>query len=314
MAGILSLQKLSVSYAVHEHLFQACRDVELDIEQEDFFCIMGQSGSGKTSLVLSLTKLLPENAVYSGKVIFENYDLLSLDSKQLHALRGSAISYIFQEPYAYLDPLATIGRQIDEIFKVHKQDSSSAARSKTLKILEDLKFPDAYRIYQSYPHQLSGGMNQRISIAMALALNPKILVCDEPTSSLDFVTSVEIMNFIKEIKNRFKTTVIFVTHDLYMSSQYANNMAVMLKGLILEISPKDLLFSNPQHPYTRYIVNIFNEFQDGRIIPLPVKEELGEISSGCPFINQCPEKGNICSSQIPPLKKIGDNRYLRCHR
>ena len=231
--------------------------VDLDLFENEILALVGESGSGKTMTALSITKILPQSAtITEGKVIFQGRDLLKTAERDLEAIRGKEISYIFQEAQASLNPVLSIGRQIQESVILHHQAKD---KKEALNMAEDLlklvRLPHPERILRSYPHQLSGGMNQRVMIALGLSSGPKLLIADEPTSSLDVTVEAQIIRMLLELKEQLRFSILFITHNLALAERFASRIAIMFKGRIVEAGLTKDIFSAPKHPHTRELIN-----------------------------------------------------------
>ena len=230
--------------------------VDLDLFENEILALVGESGSGKTMTALSITKILPQSAtITEGKVIFQGRDLLKTAERDLEAIRGKEISYIFQEAQASLNPVLSIGRQIQESVILHHQAKD---KKEALNMAEDLlklvRLPHPERILRSYPHQLSGGMNQRVMIALGLSSGPKLLIADEPTSSLDVTVEAQIIRMLLELKEQLRFSILFITHNLALAERFASRIAIMFKGRIVEAGLTKDIFSAPQHPHTKELI------------------------------------------------------------
>ncbi len=309
---MLKIQNLSVSYLKGKKEFIACKEIDLEVEKTERVVLIGESGAGKSTVGLSITKLLPQNARYKeGKIIFKNKDILRLKEADLEKIRGAQISYIFQEPFSYLDPLMKAGEQIREVFYFHRKMSKKGSYLETLKLLERLKFSEPLRVYNSYPHELSGGMNQRIMIAIATALNPELIIADEPTSSLDFFTAKEITNFLKDVFSDSESALLLITHDLELAKSLAEKVYVIYKGQILEKNTISNIFNKPLHPYTKSLLETFEGIRERKIYTLEKLRK--ETPFGCVFYSFCEYAKSICERKPPFLKRLNDIESVRCH-
>ncbi|HEY0329659.1 MAG TPA: ABC transporter ATP-binding protein [Rhodopseudomonas sp.] len=254
-APILTLDRLCVrlpSGADREH---AVSDATLSIATNEIVCVVGESGSGKSIMANAVMRLLPGGvAIDSGRVLFEGRDLARASAAEMQKVRGAAIAMVFQEPMSALNPLRTIGDQIGEMFSIHTELSRRQIRGRVLALLEDVRIADPARAAAAYPHELSGGQRQRAMIAMALALDPRLLIADEPTTALDVTTQAQILELIRELQKRRKTAVLFITHDFGVVAEIADRVAVMQRGVIVEQGAADDVLNHPQHPYTRQLI------------------------------------------------------------
>ncbi|HBU08740.1 MAG: hypothetical protein A2471_04045 [Omnitrophica WOR_2 bacterium RIFOXYC2_FULL_45_15] len=257
MNKLLEIKNLSIRFCRQHRTVQAVEKVDLDLFENEILALVGESGSGKTMTALSITKILPQSAtITEGKVIFQGRDLLKTAERDLEAIRGKEISYIFQEAQASLNPVLSIGRQIQESVILHHQaKDKKQALSMSEDLLKLVRLPHPERILRSYPHQLSGGMNQRVMIALGLSSGPKLLIADEPTSSLDVTVEAQIIRMLLELKEQLRFSILFITHNLALAERFASRIAIMFKGRIVEAGLTKDIFSAPKHPHTRELIN-----------------------------------------------------------
>jgi peptide/nickel transport system ATP-binding protein len=254
-AAILTLDGLGVRLPPGADRLQALAGVTLSIAANEILCVVGESGSGKSMMANAIMRLLPQGVtIDAGRVMFEGHDLVSASAAEMRAVRGAGIAMIFQEPMTALNPLRTIGDQIGEMFSIHTGLSHAAIRTKVLALLEDVRIPDPQAAARAYPHELSGGQRQRAMIAMALALDPRLLIADEPTTALDVTTQAQILALIRDLQQRKKTAVLFITHDFGVVAEIADRVAVMQHGVIVEQGAAAAVLHRPQHPYTRQLI------------------------------------------------------------
>lgn len=254
-APVLSIRNLSVHLPVGADRPYAVQDLTLDVFSNEIVCIVGESGSGKSITSFATMGLLPKALVPAGEVLLSAQDVLKMKERQLARLRGKKVAMIFQEPMTSLNPCYTVGDQIEEVFAVHSNLTAAARRERTLKLLEEVRLPDPAAIYSSFPHQLSGGQRQRIMIAMALALDPQVLIADEPTTALDVTTQAQILKLFNDLKTRRNAAIIFVTHDFDVVAEIADRVVVMQHGQIVEQGTADEILNRPRHPYTRQLID-----------------------------------------------------------
>lgn len=252
MNKILEIKNLYIDFHLDNGVVQAVRNVSLDLEEGETLAIVGESGSGKSVLTKAITKLLPPKIakIKEGNVLFDHKNLVDLSNKDLQKIRGKEISMIFQDPMTALNPTMKIGKQITELLKVHKGIAHNEAKNEAIKVLTSVGVPDAEKRFNYYPHQFSGGQRQRIVIAMALLLDPKIIIADEPTTALDVSVQAKILELFKNLQREYHTSIIFITHDLGVVANVADKVAVMYAGEIVEYGTVDEIFYNPKHPYT----------------------------------------------------------------
>jgi len=253
--AVLTLDKLSVRLPKGADRSHAVRDASLSIAADEILCVVGESGSGKSIMANAVMQLLPGGvALDGGRVLFEGRDLAQASAAEMRSVRGAGIAMVFQEPMTALNPLRPIGDQIGEMFRIHTDLSKKQIRAKVRALLEDVRIPDPARAADAYPHELSGGQRQRAMIAMALALDPKLLIADEPTTALDVTTQAQILTLIRELQHRKNTAVLFITHDFGVVAEIADRVAVMQHGVIVEQGAADDVLHRPQHPYTRQLI------------------------------------------------------------
>ena len=309
-AALLELRQLSVSFATDD-------GIDLALQRGRTLGLVGESGCGKSVTSLAVMGLLPpENSTVSGEVHFEGRDLLKVAPNELRDLRGARLAMIFQEPMTSLNPSYTIGNQIIEAIQRHQGLDSAAARAKALEVLKLVRIPSPEKRIDDYPHKLSGGMRQRVMIAMALACGPKLLIADEPTTALDVTIQAQILELIKELKRTQNMAVIMITHDLGVIAEVAQNVAVMYAGKIVERAPVEDLFASPQHPYTQgLLASIPSPDKLGRrldvisgVVPHPLN-----LPHGCTFAPRCPHRMDVCETAFPALDPTGPNHDVACY-
>lgn len=316
MNDIIEIQKLKVNYLIkNNEKVYALKDINLQIKKGETVAIVGESGCGKTTLANSLIKLFPLNTEYSGSIKIEGEEILNKNEKQLQKIRGKKIGMIFQEPGASLNPVFSIKEQIEETIKAHKEiKDKKILKELSINLLKEVGLKDAERIYNSYPHQLSGGEQQRVMIAIALSCSPNILVADEPTTALDVTVQAQIIKLLKNLKEKRKLTTILITHDLYLAMELAGRIIVMYAGEIVEdnfIKSK----KNAKHPYTRALFEIIPDIKSNKkifkVIPGDT-EDMREIKNQCHFASRCRYAKTICFEKHPDLRKV-KNYFIRCY-
>lgn len=314
---ILQVKDLQVAINTELGYLSAVRGVNFSISPKETLVLLGESGSGKTLTALAINQLLPETAAYGkqSKIQFKNDDLLKLSEIEMRKLRGNSFSMIFQEPMSALNPVFTIGQQISENFKQHTSLTGKQIKQQVIKLLNSVGIPLAEQRYDEYPHQLSGGMKQRVMIAMALAQEPELLIADEPTTALDVTIQYQILKLLKELQQQRNMAMIFITHDLGVAAEIADNIAVMYAGHIVEIADRNSFFTSPLHPYSQRLFDVLPDFSkrgkkldaiDGSVPPLT------QAISGCPFAPRCKQAWAHCFDVIPSLQII-DNQQVACH-
>ena len=253
---VLSIKNLTVALPGNAERNNAIENLSFDVHAREILCVVGESGSGKSVTSLATMGLLPPNLkVSSGEIIFEGHDILKLASKARNTMRGRQMAMIFQEPMTALNPSHRVGDQIEEVFRIHSEISGSEQRKRTLSLLHEVQLPEPERIYRSYPHQLSGGQRQRIMIAMALAMDPQLLIADEPTTALDVTTQARILQLLKQLNAKHNAGIMLITHDFSVVAEVADRVVVMRHGLIVEQGTANAVLNNPQHPYTRALID-----------------------------------------------------------
>lgn len=314
MSKILEVKNLNIGFNLSEGFKQAVYDVSFSIKKGEMLSIVGESGCGKTISTMSILQLLPETAeIKSGEIIYNNENLLSFSPKQMQKIRGKKIALIPQDPMTSLNPLYTIGNQLLEIIELHQGLKGEKAFSIAVEALKRVKIPDAEEKMEAYPHQFSGGMKQRVIIAMALACNAEIIIADEPTTALDVTVQAQIMEILNEIKDNLGVSIILITHDLGIVAENADNVAVMYAGHIVEQADVKTLFENPKHPYTKALLNVILDIKstsvktiDGH--PPSIEDKI----SGCPFHPRCKDCFETCKSIKPKEINIGKT-IVACH-
>ncbi|PLR82529.1 peptide ABC transporter ATP-binding protein [Bacillus canaveralius] len=315
-AALLQVEDLKVHFKTDEGFISSVNGVSFTVDEGETVAIVGESGCGKSITSLSILGLIPApGKIYDGKIIFYGNDLTQMKTKELRKLRGKDISMIFQEPMTSLNPVFTIGNQIMEVIILHNQVDKKQALKKAIEMLEIVGIPDAQMVVRRFPHQLSGGMRQRVMIAMALACNPKLLIADEPTTALDVTIQAQILELIKKLKKEFNTGIIMITHDLGVVAEVADRVVVMYAGEVVEEATVFDLFKNPRHPYTRGLLSSIPKIDH-------VVEELGSIKGsvpnplqmpvGCKFHPRCPLATDICRKDHPPLEAVSAVHKKRC--
>ena len=319
VAPLLQVKSLCTSFFTDAGEVRAVDHVSFSVEPGKLMGIVGESGSGKTATVLSIMRLLPEVArITDGEILFEGKDLLKLPEPEMRAMRGSRIAMIFQEPMTSLNPVFTIGSQVGEAIRLHQHTGRRETRDRAIEALRMVGIADPERRIDDYPHQLSGGMRQRVMIAMALSCNPKLLIADEPTTALDVTIQAQILDLIRELQDRLKLAVILVTHDLGIVNEYADDVTILYAARVMEQASTSELFRNPLNPYTKGLLESIPGI-DGRprrrlrAIPGTIPSAL-KPPSGCRFHPRCPIAVAQCSAGEPPLQEKAPNHYVACIR
>ena len=316
-APLLRVQDLVTSFKTTAGEVRAVDHVSLELRRGETLGLVGESGSGKSMTAMSILRLVqPPGRTAGGPVAFNGRpDLLELSEREMRTIRGAEIALIFQEPMTALNPVFTIGDQIAEAILVHKQASRSAARGRAVELLEAVKIPHALQRAHDYPHQLSGGMRQRVLIAMALACQPLMLIADEPTTALDVTIQAEILDLLREMKEKFDLAMLLITHDLGVVAGHVDRLAVMYAGRIVEDGPVRRIFSEPAHPYTRgLLASIPGRTPGQRLASIEgAVPNLAALPPGCAFEPRCPLRFDTCHTAPPPAFAVEPGRLTRCY-
>ncbi|MFM0365510.1 ABC transporter ATP-binding protein [Paraburkholderia sediminicola] len=313
----LELRDLRTEFRVGGQWYAAARDVSLKVDRNETLAVVGESGSGKSVTALSILRLLPEGATRhgAGQILLDGEDLTVLSEKQMAKLRGKEIAMIFQEPMTSLNPTMTVGDQIAEAIQQHRRLSGKEARRLALEVLDEVKIPGAAKRFDHYPHQFSGGMRQRVMIAMALACKPRVLLADEPTTALDVTIQAQILSLLSELKSAHGMAVVFITHNLGVVAQIADRVAVMYAGEVVEIADVKTLFAKPTHPYTEALLRAMPRMDADSDTLEPIPGGVPAITAmpkGCAFAPRCRLKEARCETERPKLTRIGDQHEVRC--
>ncbi|MBK2257936.1 ABC transporter ATP-binding protein [Francisella philomiragia] len=311
----LQIKDLNVGFKTDDGIFSAVRDISFDLKKGHTLGIVGESGSGKSQTVLSLMGLLAGNAVVSGQALFHDQNLINMPVKNLNKIRGDKISMIFQDPMTSLNPYLTIHKQLLEPLTIHKGMSHKDATKKVLEMLDAVQIPDAKNRLKLYPHEFSGGMRQRVVIAMALLCSPEILIADEPTTALDVTVQGQILQLLSDLQKEFHMSMLFITHDLGVVAEICHDVMVMYCGNIMEQGTVDSIFANAQHPYTKGLLNTMPSITRDVDILQTIPGETPNIYNmpkGCRFVTRCDVAIDICRDTKPELTSYLDQRTA-CH-
>jgi oligopeptide/dipeptide ABC transporter ATP-binding protein len=316
----LLVKNLKVSFSTSKKELIAVRGISYQLNQGEILALVGESGCGKTVSALSILRLIqePPGKIVSGEILFAGKDLLKLKKKELQDLRGKDIAMIFQDPMTSLNPVLTIGEQIIETLLRHTSLSRKKAREKSFRLLEQVEIPSPEQKLDQYPHQLSGGMRQRVMIAMALSCSPRILIADEPTTALDVLIQAQILSLLKKIKNDTQMSILLITHDLGVVAEVAERVMVMYAGEIVESGSVNDLFRSPLHPYTIGLMESIPTLESTQQKLSRLKEISGAVPSlsqvpfGCPFHPRCSAAETRCKTDKPKLKKISQTHSVSC--
>jgi len=317
MAPVLSVRDLVVEFRTTDGVVSAVNGVGFDLVPGETLAILGESGSGKSVTAQAVMGLIqPPGRVVGGSVRFEGRDLVTASAEERRRLRGAGLAMVFQDPLSALNPVWSVGFQIGELFRVHRGLSRRDARRRATELLERVRIPAAAQRVGEYPHQFSGGMRQRVMIAMALALDPKVLIADEPTTALDVTVQAQILELLDDLRAETGMGLLLITHDLGVVAETADRVAVMYAGRVVETGPTDAVLASPSHPYTEGLLGSVPRGQSGReerLRPIAgAPPSLARIPPGCPFHPRCPYVVDRCRTERPPLE--GHERAAACWR
>jgi len=313
---LLDVKNLDVRFYIENEVSKALDKVSFDIKRGETLGIVGESGCGKSMTALSIMQLIPSppGKIEGGEIIFDGEDLLKKSKKEMRKIRGKSISMIFQEPMTSLNPVYTIGNQISETLILHQKLSKQEARKKAIEMLELVNMPLAAQRFNEYPHQLSGGMRQRVMIAMALSCNPKLLICDEPTTALDVTIQAQILKLVNNLKKQLNMSVIMITHDLGVISEIADRVMVMYAGQIVEFCDERDVFTKPLHPYTEALLKSIPSLSEEKEELYMIKGMVPNLlkkHQGCLFAPRCEYAAELCRKEEPGMAEVGE-RKVKC--
>jgi peptide/nickel transport system ATP-binding protein len=321
MAPLLEIKGLKTHFSTDDGILQAVDGVDISINRGETLCVVGESGCGKTVTAMSILKLIamPPGRIAAGQIIFEGRDLVPLTSNQLDEIRAKEIGFIFQEPMTSLNPVLTIGEQIAESLRRHENVTRKQALERTIDMLKLVQIPNAEGRVHNYPHQFSGGMRQRVMIAMALACKPKLIIADEPTTALDVTIQAQILDLLQDMKERFGMAVMLITHAMGVVAETAQRVVVMYAGKVVEEAPVDDLFGNPGHPYTQGLIRSIPRIDldsehkvrleaIGGSVPILINPPVG-----CRFAPRCKFAMDVCTEKEPLLREIAPGHRMACH-
>jgi oligopeptide/dipeptide ABC transporter ATP-binding protein len=311
---MLDVSHLTTVFDLATGAVPAVDDVSFEVRAGETLGLVGESGSGKSVTAMSILRLVqPPGRIAGGSIRFRGRDLLALSQREMRAVRGAEIALIFQEPMTALNPVFTVGDQIAEVLLVHHKVERRAARARTIELLDAVRIPHAADRVRDYPHQLSGGMRQRVLIAMALACRPALIIADEPTTALDVTIQAQILDLLRDMKATFNLALLLITHDLGVVAEIADRVAVMYAGRIVEHGPVRSVLRRPQHPYTRGLLASMPGTAGGRLRAIDGSvPQLGALPSGCAFNPRCPERFAPCTLEPPPDFPVGDDHETKC--
>jgi len=318
MGPLLQVRNLKTYFYTEAAVVKAVDGISYELKEGETLGLVGESGCGKSVSALSILRLIPNppGRIIGGDVLFEGKDLLKMTEDEIQDIRGNRIAMIFQEPMTSLNPVLTIGLQIGEALELHRGLDRKKAREEVLRLLKMVGIPDSERRIDDYPHQFSGGMRQRVMIAMALSCNPKLLIADEPTTAVDVTIQAQLLEIIKELTSRLGTAVILITHNLGVVARYVNRMAVMYAGRIVESGPAVDVYGHPRHPYTIGLlasVPRLDQPRKERLVPIDGQPpDLTHLPAGCSFFPRCSYRLEKCSPERPELRPVGSDHYAAC--
>ena len=316
--NLVEFKNLKTYFYTGDGIVKAVNDVSFNIKEGETVCVVGESGCGKSVTAMSLMRLIPNppGKIVGGEIIFNGKDVLKLSDEEMRNIRGNEISVIFQEPMTSLNPVFRVGDQICEAIILHQKLSKEDALKKAIDVLKIIGIPRAEEIVKCFPHELSGGMRQRIMIAMAICCNPKLLIADEPTTALDVTIQAQILDLMKEVKKKLNTSIMLITHDLGVVAEMADYVVVMYAGKIIEEAPVEELFKNPMHPYTKGLLKskpILNKDNGDRLYSIPgqVPNPIG-MPDNCYFSSRCEDCNEKCKKEQPTLINVTPNHKVSC--
>jgi oligopeptide/dipeptide ABC transporter ATP-binding protein len=314
-APLLSLDSLSVFFRRDRSPLRVVSDVSFSIGRGEVFGLVGESGCGKSLTALSVLRILPPTAFTEGRIMLDDRDILAIPEEQMRALRGRDISMVFQEPMTSLNPVLTVGYQISEALQAHFDFSRRESIEKAVDLMRAVKIPSPELRSRDYPHQLSGGMRQRIMIAMAIACNPRLLIADEPTTALDVTIQAEILHLLQGLRRERDMAMLLITHDLSIVSEQADRVAIMYAGRFMETAGVEEIFRAPLHPYTRGLLDSLASIKGKPLKPIPgFVPSPDRLPQGCKFSDRCPLAMDICKPEEPELTEICPGHFVRCIR
>lgn len=314
-SAFLSVRDLVVEYTAEEQVIHAVNGVSFDLQRGKTFGLVGETGAGKTSIAKAILRILPDPParIRGGEIHLDGVDLLKLPEKEMRKIRGRRISMIFQDPMTALNPIMKVGSQISEVISLHNKISAREAKERAVRMLELVGIPSDRA--DDYPHQFSGGMKQRVVIAMALACNPELLIADEPTTALDVTIQAQVLEMINKLKNDFNTSMIMISHNLGVIAEVCDDLAVVYAGEIVELGSKEAIFGRPSHPYTLGLFGAVPNLYDDkeRLSPIAgLPPDPSNLPSGCHFHPRCPRATEECKGQKIPLREIEPGHFCRC--
>ncbi|HVP23028.1 MAG TPA: ABC transporter ATP-binding protein [Conexivisphaerales archaeon] len=317
MTTLLEIDDLRTYFFTEAGVVKAVDGISLKVEHGETHGLVGESGSGKSVTALSTLRIVPRpGKIVGGSITFDGKDILSLKEKEMRAMRGRNMAIVFQDPMSSLDPLFTIENQLSEIIRLHRGATKQEAHDSARRLLEVVGIPEAERRLRAYPHELSGGMKQRIAIARALSCEPQLLFADEPTTNLDVTIQAQVLELMKSLKEKFNMTMVMITHDMGIIAEMAQRVTVLYAGQVYEASDTKSLFAKPKHPYTEALLKAVPRLDKKKeLLSVPGNiPNLIEPPGGCRFHPRCPYAIAVCSEKVPILEDAGSGRQVACHR
>ncbi len=319
--NLLDIKNLKTVFPSAEGPVPAVDDVSFVIKPREILGLVGESGCGKTVTSLSILRLVsPPGKITGGEILFEGKDLLKISEKEMRAVRGNKISMIFQEPMTSLNPVMTIGEQVAESLILHKGITKKEALARAVDLLKSVSIPDPHLRVRDYPHQLSGGMRQRVMIAMAIACNPALVIADEPTTALDVTIQAQILDLLEHLRNEYGLSILLITHALGVIAETADRVIVMYAGKIVEEAPVKALFHSPKHPYTAGLLESIPKINTdgnkaGRLRTIEgTVPDLGHLPKGCSFYDRCKDRMDVCTSEFPATIQVNGEHRVACYK
>ncbi len=316
MEPILVVKNLRTYFYMEEGIVKAVDGVSFELYPNEVLGVVGETGSGKSVLVKSIMRLIkPPGRIVDGEIIYKGKNILELSEKEMYKIRGSEISMVFQDPMTSLNPLYTIGEQLVETIMIHQNLDRRRAKMKAIEMLELVGIPEPEKRFNSYPFEFSGGMRQRVVIAIALSCNPSVLIADEPTTALDVTIQAQILDLFRKLQKEFKTALIFITHDLGVIASMADRIMVMYGGKQMELASADEIFYTPLHPYTNMLLKSIPRVDKKveKLEPIPGQPpRMVNIPPVCPFLPRCPRRIEKCKERLPEFEEVSKGHFVRC--
>ena len=313
--NLLEIRDLVIQYVKDDETVHAVNSISVDIAEGETLGLVGETGAGKTTTALGIMRLItgPTGKIKSGSIKFNDKSILEIPEEEIRKIRGNDISMIFQDPMTSLNPVMTVGEQIAEVIEIHEHISKEEAMNKAAEMLELVGIPGARK--NEFPHQFSGGMKQRVVIAIALACNPKLLIADEPTTALDVTIQAQVLDLMTDLKNKFRTSMLLITHDLGVVAQVCDKVAIMYAGEIVEYGSLEDVFENPKHPYTLGLFGSIPSLDEEKTRLVPIKGLMPDptnLPTGCKFNPRCPHATELCSQRAPIVSEISKGHKVQC--